>query len=76
MGLKEPKQPLRLHPDTDILTRGFDPKLPVGSARPAVFRSSTDVFSSGLTEGLVCIPVGVEDGRDLLADFESALGKV
>ena len=42
----EPGQPARLHPDTDILTRGFDPKLSVGSARPAVFRSSTYVFSS------------------------------
>jgi cystathionine beta-lyase/cystathionine gamma-synthase len=42
----EPGQPVRLHPDTDILTRGFDPKLSVGSARPAVFRSSTYVFSS------------------------------
>jgi cystathionine beta-lyase/cystathionine gamma-synthase len=29
-----------------VLTRGFDPKLSVGSARPAVFRSSTYVFSS------------------------------
>jgi len=32
--------------DTQILTRGFDPRLSVGSARPAVFRSSTYVFSS------------------------------
>jgi cystathionine beta-lyase/cystathionine gamma-synthase len=29
-----------------VLTRGFDPALSVGSARPAVFRSSTYVFSS------------------------------
>ena len=28
------------------MTRGFDPSLSVGSARPAVFRSSTYVFSS------------------------------
>ncbi|MDP9055191.1 MAG: PLP-dependent transferase [Acidobacteriota bacterium] len=35
-----------LHPETDVLTRGFDPRLSVGSARPAVFRSSTYVFSS------------------------------
>lgn len=35
-----------LHPPTEILTRGFDPALSVGSARPAVFRSSTYVFSS------------------------------
>jgi methionine-gamma-lyase len=35
-----------LRPPTEILTRGFDPQLSVGSARPAVFRSSTYVFSS------------------------------
>jgi cystathionine beta-lyase/cystathionine gamma-synthase len=35
-----------LHPGTEVLTRGFDPSLSVGSARPAVFRSSTYVFSS------------------------------
>jgi len=33
-------------PDTEVLTRGFDPRLSVGSARPAVFRSSTYVFST------------------------------
>src|SRR5215472_14543244 len=35
-----------LRATTKILTRGFDPSLSVGSARPAVFRSSTYVFSS------------------------------
>jgi methionine-gamma-lyase len=35
-----------VRPRTAILTRGFDPSLSVGSARPAVFRSSTYVFSS------------------------------
>ena len=35
-----------LRPETGVLTRGFDPTLSVGSARPAVFRSSTYVFSS------------------------------
>jgi methionine-gamma-lyase len=35
-----------VHPHTAVLTRGFDPALSVGSARPAVFRSSTYVFSS------------------------------
>ncbi len=35
-----------LRPRTEVLTRGFDPSLSVGSARPAVFRSSTYVFSS------------------------------
>ncbi len=42
--LTHPSTPLR--PETDVLTRGFDPSLSVGSARPAVFRSSTYVFSS------------------------------
>ena len=36
----------RLRPRTQILTHGFDPRLSVGSARPAVFRSSTYVFST------------------------------
>ncbi len=35
-----------VRPRTAVLTRGFDPKLSVGSARPAVFRSSTYVFST------------------------------
>jgi cystathionine beta-lyase/cystathionine gamma-synthase len=35
-----------VHPETDVLSRGFDPRLSVGSVRPAVFRSSTYVFSS------------------------------
>ena len=35
-----------LRPRTAVLTRGFDPSLSVGSARPAVFRSSTYVFST------------------------------
>lgn len=43
---KEGKDAHPLHPPTEVLTRGFDPKLSVGSARPAVFRSSTYVFSS------------------------------
>src|SRR2546425_11777188 len=38
--------PYLVRPTTAILTRGFDPRLSVGSARPAVFRSSTYVFSS------------------------------
>src|SRR5262245_27713607 len=38
--------PYVVRPPTAILTRGFDPRLSVGSARPAVFRSSTFVFSS------------------------------
>jgi cystathionine beta-lyase/cystathionine gamma-synthase len=35
-----------VRPSTAVLTRGFDPSLSVGSARPAVFRSSTFVFES------------------------------
>src|SRR5688572_13985943 len=40
------KTPYFIRPQTAVLTRGFDPRLSVGSARPAVFRSSTYVFSS------------------------------
>jgi methionine-gamma-lyase len=40
------KPPAKLKPETAVLTQGFDPSLSVGSARPAVFRSSTYVFSS------------------------------
>ena len=40
------RPPYVVRPDTAVLTRGFDPHLSVGSARPAVFRSSTYVFSS------------------------------
>ena len=43
---REPKPPYIVRPLTAVLTRGFDPRLSVGSARPAVFRSSTFVFSS------------------------------
>jgi methionine-gamma-lyase len=35
-----------MHPETEVLTRGYDPRLSLGSVRPAVFRSSTYVFSS------------------------------
>jgi methionine-gamma-lyase len=44
METKKPTYVVR--PPTAVLTRGFDPRLSVGSARPAVFRSSTYVFSS------------------------------
>ncbi len=43
---KNGKTPYVVRPPTAVLTRGFDPRLSVGSARPAVFRSSTYVFSS------------------------------
>ena len=41
-----PGFPDSVRPSTAVLTLGFDPSLSVGSARPAVFRSSTYVFSS------------------------------
>ncbi len=44
--MKKAKPPYVVRPTTAVLTRGFDPKLSLGSARPAVFRSSTYVFSS------------------------------
>ena len=45
--MTHPKRPpYVVRPETAVLTRGFDPRLSVGSARPAVFRSSTYVFSS------------------------------
>src|SRR5438094_59036 len=59
--MSEPKIPLR--PTTEILTRGFDPSLSVGSARPAVFRSSTYVFSS---------PEAAERAFDLMAGRATA----
>ena len=40
------RTPYLVRPPTAVLTRGFDPRLSLGSARPAVFRSSTYVFSS------------------------------
>jgi methionine-gamma-lyase len=52
------KQSSVLRPRTEVLTRGFDPSLSVGSARPAVFRSSTYVFSS---------PEAAERAFDLMA---------
>jgi cystathionine beta-lyase/cystathionine gamma-synthase len=44
MRTKKPTYVVR--PPTAVLIRGFDPRLSVGSARPAVFRSSTYVFST------------------------------
>jgi cystathionine beta-lyase/cystathionine gamma-synthase len=40
------KPPYRVRPETAVLTRGFDPSLSVGAARPPVYRTSTFVFSS------------------------------
>ena len=44
--MKKREPPYVVRPPTAVLTRGFDPRLSLGSARPAVFRSSTYVFSS------------------------------
>jgi cystathionine beta-lyase/cystathionine gamma-synthase len=35
--------------------------------------SAEELRESGVTDGLVRISVGIEDWRDLLADFEQAL---
>ena len=64
-----------VHPRTAVLTRGFDPMLSVGSARPAVFRSSTYVFSSpeaaerafNVASGRAARRAGERPGTDLLA---------
>ncbi len=57
-----------VRPPTAVLTRGFDPRLSVGSARPAVFRSSTYVFSSPEAAERA---FGVALGRSRLAADES-----
>lgn len=59
--MQRKRPPYVVRPPTAILTRGFDPRLSVGSARPAVFRSSTYVFSSP---------------ESAARAFEVALGKV
>ena len=46
MPKKRSSRPTSMHPETEVLTRGYDPRLSVGSVRPAVVRSSTYVFSS------------------------------
>jgi cystathionine beta-lyase/cystathionine gamma-synthase len=46
--MHEPKDPHhpRLHSATEVISGSYDPTLSLGSARPAVFRSSTYVFPS------------------------------
>jgi cystathionine beta-lyase/cystathionine gamma-synthase len=44
--MKNHKPPYIVRPQTALITRGFDPGLSAGSARPPVFRSATYVFSS------------------------------
>jgi len=60
------KTPYHVRPETAVLTKGFDPQLSVGSARPPVYRSSTFVFSSpeaaerafGIVLGKIHLPAG------------------
>src|SRR3954454_13934241 len=61
---KHPEFPDSVRPTTAVLTRGFDPSLSVGSARPAVFRSSTYVFSS---------PEAAERAFNIMGGREQAL---
>jgi methionine-gamma-lyase len=67
--VSDSKRRSRRRPETDILTRGFDPKLSVGSARPAVFRSSTYVFSSPEHAEKAFKVIG---GRERLGEGETA----
>ncbi|MGD0049835.1 MAG: aminotransferase class I/II-fold pyridoxal phosphate-dependent enzyme [Bryobacteraceae bacterium] len=58
MADQEPEQG-HVRPRTAVLTRGFNPSLSLGSARPAVFRSSTYVFESPeAAEGAFAITTG------------------
>ena len=54
----------RVRPETAVLTRGFDPELSVGSARPPVYRSSTYVFRSPEAAERAFGIVGKVRGRD------------
>ena len=38
--------------------------------------SARELAESGVTDGLVRVSVGIEDWRDLLADFEQALAAI
>jgi len=57
------------HPSTAVLTAGFDPALSVGSARPAVFRSSTYVFPTPEAAERAFAILG---GREKLGEGETA----
>src|SRR5262249_46336520 len=57
-----------LRPTTKVLTQGFDPTLSVGSARPAVFRSSTYAFQSPEAAEHA---FNIATGRERLKDGES-----
>ena len=65
-GDRRESQPLR--PTTKVLTQGFDPSLSVGSARPAVFRSSTYVFP---TPEAAERAFDISSGRSQIAEGET-----
>lgn len=58
-----------VRPRTAVLTRGFDPHLSFGSARPAVFRSSTYVFA---TPEAAELAFAIAGGREQPAEGERA----
>ncbi len=66
--MPDSKHPAHVRPTTAILTRGFDPSLSVGAARPAVFRSSTYVFTSPEAAERAFLVAG---GRSRAAEGES-----
>ena len=60
---------VHVRPGTAVITRGFDPALSLGSARPAVFRSSTYVFP---TPEAAAHAFDVVAGRTALREGETA----
>ena len=66
--MADSKHPHGEHPSTAVLTRGFDPRLSVWSARPAVFRTSTFVFP---TPEAAERAFDITSGREQLAPGES-----
>ena len=67
--MADTKHPRGEHPSTAVLTRGFDPRLSVWSARPAVFRTSTYVFP---TPEAAERAFDITSGRDQLQPGESS----
>ena len=48
----------------------------VPSQNHDALRLHGEEFAAGVTDGLVRVSVGIEDWRDLLADFEQALDSI
>jgi hypothetical protein len=66
-----------LRPPTEVLTSGFDPSLSVGSARPALFRCSTYVFSSPeAAERAFCILLKPPELAEFSPKFYAAMGTI